>query len=106
MPLSVQVNATSGGHILEPARGGTSVTSIALAPGQNYEFLALQFDGSNFRIVEVTPQSLNALGGLITPGTPASSSAPCSTGALQFDSNYLYACTATNTWKRSAWSSF
>ncbi|HEV2335380.1 MAG TPA: glycosyl hydrolase family 28-related protein [Stellaceae bacterium] len=106
MPLSVQVNATSGGHILEPARGGTSVTSIALASGQNYEFLALQFDGSNFRIVEVTPQSLNLLGGLITPGTPASSSAACSTGALQFDANYLYACTATNTWKRSAWSSF
>ncbi|MFI4947991.1 MAG: glycosyl hydrolase family 28-related protein [Alphaproteobacteria bacterium] len=106
MSLSVQVNATSGGHILEPARGGTSVTSIALASGQNYEFLALQFDGSNFRIVEVTPQSLNLLGGLITPGTPASSSAACSTGALQFDANYLYACTATNTWKRSAWSSF
>ncbi|MGC2412619.1 MAG: hypothetical protein WA459_07985 [Stellaceae bacterium] len=105
-PLSVQVNATSGGHILEPARGGTSVTSIALASGQNYEFLALQFDGSNFRVLSLTPQSLNSLGGLITQGTPASSSTACLTGALQFDSNYLYACTATNTWKRSAWSSF
>ena len=39
-------------------------------------------------------------------GTPASSSAACQTGALQFDSNYLYACIAPNTWKRSAWSSF
>ena len=39
-------------------------------------------------------------------GTPASSSAVCQTGQVQFDSNYLYACTAPNTWKRSAWSSF
>jgi hypothetical protein len=106
MPLTVQVNPTAGGAILEPARGGTSATSIALASGQNYEFLTLQFDGSNFRIVELTPQTLSSLGGLITQGTPASSSAACRTGALQFDSNYLYACTATNTWKRSAWSSF
>jgi hypothetical protein len=105
-PMTIQVNSTSGGHILEPARGGVSATSISLASGQNYEFLALQFDGSNFRAVALTPQSLNALGGLISAGTPASSSAACQTGALQFDSNYLYACTAPNTWKRSAWSSF
>ncbi len=104
--LTVQVNGTSGGQILEPARGGASVTSIALASGQNYEFLAVQFDGSNFRIVELTPQTLNTLGGLITPGTPATSSAACNTGQLQADSNYLYFCTTPNTWKRSAWSSF
>ncbi len=104
--LTVQVNGSSGGQILEPARGGASVTSIALASGQNYEFLALQFDGSNFRIVDLTPQTLNTLGGLITTGTPASSSATCNTGQFEADSNYLYFCTAPNTWKRSAWSSF
>ena len=82
------------------------MTSIALASGQNYEFLALQFDGSNFRMVGVTPQTLNTLGGLITVGTPASSSATCNTGQFEADSNYLYFCTAPNTWKRSAWSSF
>ena len=63
--MTVQVNGTSGGHILEPARGGISATSISLASGQNYEFLALQFDGSNFRAVDLTPQTLNMLGGLI-----------------------------------------
>jgi hypothetical protein len=39
-------------------------------------------------------------------GTPASSAASCQTGQIQFDSNYLYACTAPNTWKRTAWSTF
>jgi hypothetical protein len=105
-PLTVEVNGTSGGDILEPARGGTSVTSVTLAGGQNYEFMAVQFDGANFRIVSLTPQTLNQLGGLLTPGTPASGSAACNTGQLAADSNYLYFCTAPNTWKRAALSSF
>jgi hypothetical protein len=104
--LTIDVNTTAGGTILEPARGGASVTTMTLAAGQNYEFAALQFDGSNFRILSITPQSLNALGGLVTPGTPATSSAACSTGELQADSNYLYFCTAPSSWKRAALSSF
>ncbi len=59
---AVQVNGTSGGHILYPAGAtGTSSTSVTLA-AINYEFLALQFDGSNFRIVSITPRSAAALG--------------------------------------------
>jgi hypothetical protein len=59
---AVQVNGTSGGHILYPAGAtGTSGTSVTLA-AINYEFLALQFDGSNFRIVSITPRSAAALG--------------------------------------------
>ncbi len=105
-PLNLQVNGVSGGSILEPARGGASATSLALAAGQNYEFLQLRFDGSNFRITSATPQTINDLGGLISPGTPASSTAACNIGQLQADSNYLYFCTAPNTWKRAALSSF
>ncbi|HEV2303337.1 MAG TPA: glycosyl hydrolase family 28-related protein [Stellaceae bacterium] len=104
--MTVSVNATSGGQIVKPARGGIARSSLALAAGQNYEYAVLQFDGSNFRVVEITPQTLNDEGGLITPGTPASSGATCNTGQLQADSNYLYFCTAPNTWKRAALSSF
>jgi hypothetical protein len=104
--MSVQVNGTSGGSILEPARGGTSASSIALATRQNYEFLQLRFDGSNFRITAATPQTVNDLGGLISPGTPTSSAASCSVGQLQADANYVYFCTSPNTWKRSALSTF
>jgi hypothetical protein len=49
---------------------------------------------------------LNALGGLITPGTPATSGAACNTGEIEADSNYLYFCAAPNTWKRAALSAF
>ena len=45
--MSVQVNGTSGGHILYPGNGAAN--SATLASG-NYEFLVLRFDGSNFRV--------------------------------------------------------
>jgi hypothetical protein len=57
---SVQVNGTSGGRILYPGSGAT-VTSASLA-GANYELLVLQFDGSNFRVVEATPATATLLG--------------------------------------------
>jgi Pectate lyase superfamily protein len=98
--MTVQVNGGAGEKILIPAAGGTSSNSIALASGQNYEYAALQFDGSNFRVVAATPQTLNNLGGLISSGSPASSSA-CTTNQMTHDSDYLYICTAPNTWKRA-----
>jgi hypothetical protein len=38
----------------------------------------------------------------IPSGTPATSSALCTRGAIQFDSSFIYVCVATNTWKRSS----
>jgi hypothetical protein len=99
--MTVQVNGGGGEKILVPQGGGTASGSITLAAGQNYEFAALQFDGSNFRVVQATPQTLNNLGGLIGSGSPASSSA-CTTNQIAHDSNFFYICTAPNTWKRVA----
>jgi len=55
-----QVNATNGGHILYP---NTSVTSLALAPG-NYEIACLMADssGGNFRVVTISPATATAIG--------------------------------------------
>lgn len=38
--------------------------------------------------------------------TPGSSSSACVTGTFTFDTGFLYLCTATNTWKRAALSTF
>jgi Pectate lyase superfamily protein len=102
--MSVQVNGTSGSSILMPGTLG-AVSSFSLR-NANDESAVLQFDGSNFRVVSMTPASLDLLGGLVPTGTPASSSASCQTGAIEADSDYLYFCTGPNTWKRAAWSSF
>ena len=79
--MTVQVNGAAGEKILIPAGGGVSSNSITLAVGQNYEYATLQFDGSNFRVVAATPQTLNNLGGLISSSSPASSSA-CTTNQI------------------------
>ncbi|MBV9858743.1 MAG: hypothetical protein JO038_01355 [Alphaproteobacteria bacterium] len=102
--MAVQVSTANGGKILMPGTLGAQ-TSLSLF-GQNYEFVGLMFDGSNFRVISVTPATASSQGMLPATGTPASSAAACQTGQLQFDSNYLYACTAPNSWKRAAWSSF
>jgi len=98
--MTVQVNGGAGEKILVPSAGGTSSNSITLAAGQNYEYAALQFDGSNFRVIAATPQTLNDLGGLISAGSPGSSSA-CTTNQMMHDIEYLYICTGPNTWKRA-----
>jgi len=43
---------------------------------------------------------------LETSTTPASASASGVTGTISWDSDYVYVCTATNTWKRSALSAW
>jgi hypothetical protein len=102
--MSVQLASGSTGAILLPGTLG-SVTSFSLKT-QALESAVLEYDGQNFRLMSMTPTSLTLLGGLLPQGTPATSSAACQTGAVEYDSNYLYLCTAPNTWKRSAWSSF
>jgi hypothetical protein len=103
--MSVQVNGVAGGQILMPGLGGARA-SLSLSTLGNYESAVLQFDGSDFRVLSMTPFSADLLGNSIPTQTPTSSSAACQTGALVTDSNYLYFCTAPNTWKRVAWSSF
>ncbi len=61
-PVTVQVNAASGGNLLFPRNAASAQTSIALA-GHNYEFVALQYDGSgNFRVVQATPSTAQQIG--------------------------------------------
>jgi hypothetical protein len=45
---------------------------------------------------------MNTVFSLETGGAPASASATGTTGDISFDSSYIYVCVATNTWKRTA----
>jgi hypothetical protein len=103
---SVQVDGGAGERILVPGTLGAQTSLTLSSNSSGYELVVLQYDGSNFRIVSTTPLTGNANGMSVLVGTPSSSSAPCQTGALQSDSDYLYFCTAPNTWKRTALSSF
>ncbi len=61
---------------------------------------ALNVDISGTLLVRGTA---NLSAGLRIPtGTPASASATGTAGQIQYDANYIYICTATDTWKRVA----
>jgi hypothetical protein len=57
-----------------------------------------QFTGTTSSTVVVSGQNLR----LVTQRTPASASATGVKGDICHDTNYIYVCTATNTWKRVA----
>lgn len=69
------------------------------------------FDSSGFTITPAVEFSGNVtIGGdlqLSTPDTvPSTASSTGIKGVISYDSNYIYVCTATNTWKRAALSTW
>ena len=52
--------------------------------------------------LEVTTGDLR----ITTPKTPATATATGAAGEVCWDANYLYVCTATDTWKRAALSTW
>jgi hypothetical protein len=57
--------------------------------------------------LQVNANGVYTTGGFhVNLATPASSSAPCTAGQIGADAKYVYVCVATNSWKRSALSSF
>lgn len=79
-------NNSLGGKIIFKSNVSGSITNSAI------------IDGTNLTIA----------GGLTvsTPHTPSSASATGIRGQMSWDSNYVYVCVATNTWKRSALSTW
>lgn len=74
--------------------------------------LLLQFNGAYF-YVPINSGGIYDSGNIMTTGriqpqqsTPGSSSATCTAGQIWTDASYIYVCTATNTIKRAAISSF
>jgi len=49
-----------------------------------------------------TAKLANGLSINLASSTPASASATGTAGQITWDTNYIYVCTATNTWKRVA----
>lgn len=67
--------------------------------------LELQTDGTTRLTIGATDGTVTVAGDSITVATsrtPASATATGTTGQIVWDSNYVYVCVATNTWKRSA----
>ncbi len=79
------------------------VKAIGAATGSSPSLTAADSADTNASVLIVG----KGKGGLQVPlATPASSSDTCSAGQIGADTGFLYVCTASNTWKRAALSTF
>ena len=100
-----QITDRTNSHVAYQYRGGAS--GYHLFAVNNTE--RARIDSSGRLLVGTSSDSGGALlqvnGDRIRVGTaktPASASATGATGEICWDANYIYVCTATNTWKRTA----
>jgi hypothetical protein len=112
--LLVATGATEGDLIL--ADSGAASGSQAWNLQSDGGVLSVRRLGDNFGTVVSTPLTINATGAATFAGavtiagtvihtlsaTPASATAAGTVGTMSWDANYIYICTATNTWKRVA----
>ena len=89
----------------------TGDDSVTISSNSDETFL-LKESGTTFLQTKVDQFSNDGTGcettslktgrfGIAALSTPASSSATGTTGEIRVDANYIYVCTATNTWKRT-----
>mgnify|MGYP005693054397 FL=1 len=90
----------------------TNITGSGTATLATVDINAGNIDGTNIGASTPGAGTFNALATtgdnirIDTSQTPANSSASGTTGEIAYDTNYIYVCVATNTWKRVALSTF
>lgn len=110
LPSSV---TAAGQHftILNNSTGTVTVQSsapntiVALAPGTEETFttlVATPTTAAHWRRKSAGFTSPSLTTPTLSTATPASASATGTTGTVVWDADYIYICTATNTWKRAA----
>ena len=84
-------------HMVMDASGNTSILTAASGTAGTAATLAQKFNVDINGVTTAAQFKVSALN-----STPASSSATGALGEIRYDANYMYVCVATNTWKRSA----
>ncbi len=83
---------------------GTSQNNVRMINDANGQLTINTVTGGN---LQVNANGVYTTGSFhVNLATPSSSSAPCTAGQIGADTTYFYVCVATNTWKRTALSSF
>ncbi len=114
-PMNDGTNSTYLGYLSGPSSDGlVNATAIGynahVAASNSLVLGSTGDDAVKVGINTTTPtQALDVNGNTIRirqDRTPSSSSEPCLKGEMAWDGSYLYVCVATDTWMRSALSSF
>jgi hypothetical protein len=93
----IRIPAGSGGA-LAIATGSAEAASERARIDSSGRFLVGTSSDSGGALFQVNGNRIR----IATANTPASAGATGTTGEIAWDANYIYVCTATNTWKRTA----
>jgi hypothetical protein len=96
--LAVHDGTNAGGHGVMPNQSSLGIT-------YNTTSNVLTLSGTVSSLLHLATNS-GAAGLQVGLYTPATSSATGTAGMISVDASYIYVCTATNTWKRAALSTF
>lgn len=102
LTLSAPITETSGNSVYNSSNAIWLPTGLTIALDTN-GVTKISSDATTITL----GGAIKVAGGTTMPlTTPSSSSATCAAGGFAIDANFVYVCTATNTWKRAALSSF
>lgn len=95
--LGTQLSMTRTGVATDTMRVGGSKELIVAVDGTD----RASFTTAGFEVIGTASVSGDTIT-IATAKTPANAGATGTTGMLAWDASYVYVCTAANTWKRSA----
>ena len=107
--MFVDSNATETGTAMVIKRGGGAqhISLSSIGTGVPYNPVISYYNSAGVATFAVRQSGeVDATSLILTPFTPASSSAPCTQGRVADDASYHYVCVAANTWKRVALTGF
>jgi len=84
---------------------GNGLVTIEYQGAQNYDVIVIP-DISGNMVIDSMPQTLTNKTIILSSTPPSTSSSVGVAGTITYDTNYIYMCTATNTWKRAALATF
>jgi hypothetical protein len=97
----------NAGQSFDVAFGATASSAVSQTfRDDSSSVTSLQINGSHTNGIDLTGGTFGGSPILAPLARPASSSATCKQGSIEWDASFIYVCTATNTWKRAALSAF
>lgn len=92
------VTNTTGAVNYLLATGSTTGNAVTISTGGSDSNRSISLTAAGTGLVQITNDSLR----IVTSKTPASAAATGTQGQISWDADYIYVCTANNTWKRAA----
>jgi len=96
--VQLQITHTASAVNYPVITGSATGNAVTISTGGSDTNRSLSLTAAGTGLVQITNDSLR----IVTSKTPASAAATGTQGQISWDADYIYVCTATDTWKRAA----